>query len=220
MSYAPQDEDGFGRDDVVRLTGVSRETIGRVEAFLDILDEWRERYNVIGPNEGRHIWRRHILDSMQLVPLMGEDVRSLADLGTGGGFPGVILACALADRDVAVTLVEKSVRKAQFLEDAVRRLGLNAMVSNQRIEDAPEGPVDVVTARALAPVARLLPMLDLWLKPSGRALLLKGRSADEEIVHARETRAFDVERRSSLSGPDGQVLILSNLSKRAEQSCG
>lgn len=220
MSYAPQDEDGFGRDDVVRLTGVSRETIGRVEAFLEVLDEWRERYNVIGPNEGRHIWRRHILDSMQLVRLMGDDVRSLADLGTGGGFPGVILACALADRDVAVILVEKSVRKGQFLEDAVRRLGLNAMVSNQRIEDAPEGPVDVVTARALAPVARLLPMLDLWLKPSGRALLLKGRSADEEIVHARETWAFDVERRSSLSGPDGQVLILSNLSKRAEQSCG
>lgn len=213
MSYAPQDEDGFGRDDVLRLTGVSRGTIGRVEAFLEVLDEWRQRYNVIGPNEGRHIWRRHILDSLQLVPLMGEDVRSLADLGTGGGFPGVILACALAERDVAVTLVEKSVRKAQFLEAAVRELGLGAMVSNQRIEEAGPGPCDVVTVRALAPLARLLPMFDLWLKPDGRALLLKGQGADKEIVHARETRTFDVETRPSLSGPDGQVLIISNLSR-------
>lgn len=215
MTYAPQDDDGFGREDLIRETGVSRETVERVEAFLTILDEWRQRYNVIGPNEGRHIWRRHILDSLQLVPLIPDGAVTLADLGTGGGFPGVILGCALAERPVAVTLVEKSVRKAQFLEDAVRRLNLNAMVSNQRIEDAPAGPVDVVTARALAPVVRLLPMLDHWLRPDGRALLLKGRSADGEVIHARETRAFDVESRRSLSGPDGRVLILSNLSKRA-----
>lgn len=213
MTYASTDEDGFGVEDVIRLTGVSRETIGRIEAFLAVLDDWRQRYNIIGPNEGRHIWRRHILDSLQLLPLIGEEATSLADLGTGGGFPGVILACALADRSTEITLVEKSVRKAQFLEAAIRELGLGAMVSNQRIEETGQGPCDVVTVRALAPLARLLPMFDLWLKPDGRALLLKGQGADKEIVHARETRTFDVETRPSLSGPDGQVLIISNLSR-------
>lgn len=213
MTYASTDEDGFGVEDVIRLTGVSRETIGRIEAFLAVLDDWRQRYNIIGPNEGRHIWRRHILDSLQLLPLIGEEATSLADLGTGGGFPGVILACATVDRPLQITLVEKSVRKAQFLEAAVRELGLGAMVSNQRIEEAGPGPCDVVTVRALAPLARLLPMFDLWLKPGGRALLLKGQGADKEIVHARETRTFDVETRPSLSGPDGQVLIISNLSR-------
>lgn len=213
MSYGSSDADGFGLEDVIRLTGVSRETIERVEAFLAVLDEWRQRYNIIGPNEGRHIWRRHILDSLQLAPLVGEGVASLADLGSGGGFPGVVLACALADRPIEVTLVEKSVRKAQFLEAAIRAVGLQAMVSNQRIEDAGAGPCDVVTVRALAPIPRLLPMLDVWMKPDGRALLLKGRGADKEIVHARETRTFNVEARPSLSDPDGQVLILSNLSR-------
>ena len=213
MTYASTDEDGFGVEDVIRLTGVSRETIGRVEAFLAALDEWRQRYNIIGPNEGRHIWRRHILDSLQLVPMIGEEVGSLVDLGTGGGFPGVVLACALADRPVEIILTEKSVRKAQFLDAAIRAVGLKAMVSNQRIEDAGAGPCDVVTVRALAPIPRLLPMLDVWMKPDGRALLLKGQGADKEIVHARETRTFDVEARPSLSNPDGQVLILSNLSR-------
>lgn len=213
MTYASTDEDGFGVEDVISLTGVSRETIARIEAFLGVLDEWRQRYNIIGPNEGRHIWRRHILDSLQLVPLIGDQVGSLVDLGAGGGFPGVVLACALNDRAIEINLVEKSVRKAQFLEAAVRAVGLKALVSNQRIEDAGAGPFDVVTVRALAPIPRLLPMLDVWMKPDGRALLLKGQGADKEILHARETRTFDVEARPSLSNPEGQVLILSNLSR-------
>lgn len=212
MTFPTQDQDGFGPEDVIRLTGVSRETLSRVDAYLAILDEWRSRINLIGPSEGRHIWRRHVLDSLQLAPLIPNNILAMADLGTGAGFPGVLLACDLAGRSGAmVYLIEKSVRKSEFLEAAVARLGLTAVVLNQRIEDPAPRKVDVVTARALAPLPKLLALSKGWLGQEGRALFPKGRDAEAELAQARFDWSFEVESRPSLSSPDGQVLTVSSL---------
>ncbi len=216
MPWPTHDEDGFGPDDVARQTGVSRETMERIAVYLTVLDDWRERINLIGPGEGRHLWRRHVLDSVQLLEqIFSTDLR-IADLGSGAGFPGLVLACALAGREGAsVTLIEKSVRKSQFLEAAIAAVGLPGRVLNQRLEDpAPTERFDVVTARALAPLPKLLSYAHGWLKPSGKALLMKGRDAVTELTMARDSWTFETSIRPSLSSPEGQILTVSDLRPR------
>jgi 16S rRNA (guanine527-N7)-methyltransferase len=216
VSFPDRDEDGFGPDDLLRLTGVSRETLSKIHSYLAVLDDWRERINLIGPGEGRHVWRRHALDSLQLLKKISADDLRVADLGSGAGFPGLVLACALAERPSAsVALVEKSVRKCQFLEAAVKTVGLPGRVLNQRLEDpAPEERFDVVTARALAPLPKLMGYAHAWLKPSGKALLMKGRDAVTELTLARESWTFEVSTGTSLSSPEGQILTVSALGPR------
>ena len=219
MSWPERDEDGFGPEDVVRLTGVSHETLSRIRHYLALLDTWRERINLIGPGEGRHLWRRHVLDSVQLLEQIFPGDQMIADLGSGAGFPGVILACALADREgVSVTLVEKSPRKSEFLEAASREVGLPVTVLNVRIEEGKPkaaGPgYDLVTARALAPLPKLLGFAASWLKPSGKALLMKGRDTAAELAEARAIWDFEMTQRESLSSPEGRVLSVSSLRPR------
>ena len=161
MPWPAHDEDGFGPEDAAGLTGVSRETLGRVRSYLAVLDVWRERINLIGPGEGRHLWRRHVLDSLQLLDQIGPEDRNIVDLGSGAGFPGLLIAAAMVERPgAAVTLVEKSPRKTEFLEAAIAEVGLPARVLNTRIEDPPASLVrdrfDLLTARALAPLPKLL----------------------------------------------------------------
>ena len=207
--------DGFGPEDVVRLTGVSRETFQKISAYLELLDRWRERINLIGPGEGRHLWRRHVLDSLQLLQYISAEDKSVADLGSGAGFPGLILACALADKaGAAVTLVEKSPRKSEFLRAVGKEIGLPVAVLTIRLEDAPGVLFDVVTARALAPLPKLLGFADAWLKPSGKALLMKGRDTEAELAEAREAWTFDLSTLDSQSSPEGRVLRVSSLRSR------
>ena len=215
MSWPATDEDGFGPEDVVRLTGVSRETFQKISAYLELLDRWRERINLIGPAEGRHLWRRHVLDSLQLLQYISAEDKSVADLGSGAGFPGLILACAMADKaGAAVTLVEKSPRKSEFLRAVGKEVGLPVAVLTIRLEDAPGVLFDVVTARALAPLPKLLGFADAWLKPSGKALLMKGRDTEAELAEAREAWTFDLSTLDSQSSPEGRVLRVSSLRSR------
>ncbi len=216
MTWPATDEDGFGPEDVVRATDVSRETLSQIHAYLAVLDHWRERINLIGPGEARHLWRRHVLDSLQLLKNISASDTLIADLGSGAGFPGLIIACAITDRPGAsVTLIEKSVRKSQFLEATIREVGLPARVLNQRLEVEGEGETfDVVTARALAPLPKLLGYAHGWLKPFGKALLMKGKDAAAEVAEARETWTFELSASPSLSSPEGQVLLVSSLRPR------
>lgn len=220
MTFPAQDEDGFTLAEAGERAGVSRETLQRISTYIATLDDWRTRINLIGPNEGRHLWRRHVFDSLQLVPEIGLGEKAIVDLGSGAGFPGIILACAMFERPgVTVTLVEKSVRKAEFLAAAIKATGSRAVVLNQRIEDAPpEGPVggpggrfDLMTARALKPLPVLLDIAEGWLKPDGRVLLLKGREVSSELTLAQQSWRYDPTSRASWSHPDGTVLALSNL---------
>jgi 16S rRNA (guanine527-N7)-methyltransferase len=215
MSWPAHDEDGFGPEDAIRLTGVSRETLERVRSYLAVLDQWRERINLIGPGEGRHLWRRHVLDSLQLIEQISSDDLNVADLGSGAGFPGLVIACAMAERPGAsVTLVEKSPRKSEFLEAAIAAQGLPARVLNLRIEDPPRQKFDLVTARALAPLPKLLGYAYGWLKPSGKALLMKGRDVAAEVAEARTAWTFEMSDRASLSSPEGRVLGISSIAPR------
>ena len=215
MTWPAHDEDGFGAEDVVRLTGVSRETMARVRSYLGVLDVWRGRINLIGPGEGRHLWRRHVLDSLQLVGQISGDTEKIVDLGSGAGFPGLLIACAVAERPGAqVTLVEKSVRKSQFLQAAIDEVGLPARVANARIEEAPQDRYDLLTARALAPLPKLLGYAHAWLKPSGKAVLMKGKDTAAELAEARTDWTFEMSDRASLSSPEGRVLEVSSISPR------
>ena len=214
MSFPERDEDGFGPDQFAEASDVSRETLDRIRHYLFVLDDWRTRMNLIGPSEGRHLWRRHVFDSLQVLDLIGTGPAALVDLGSGAGFPGLVLACALAERgDISITLVEKSPKKAHFLEAAAKAvLGAKGpMVRVQRIEDAPLDRFDLVTARALAPLPKLLGFVETWAKPDGRALLWKGREATSELTLSRESWTFELSRRASRSDPEGQILAISNL---------
>lgn len=215
MSLPYTDEDGFGPDDVARLTHVSRETLDRISSFLALLWVWRERINLIGPGEGKHLWRRHVLDSLQLASLIDPTDGDVADLGSGAGFPGLVLASVLAERPgSSIALVEKSPRKSEFLRAIIEAIGLPARVLTQRLEDPAPRKFDVVTARALAPLPRLLGYAHGWLKPSGKALLVKGRGAVEELTLARNSWTFESSFRPSLSSPEGQILTVTALGPR------
>ncbi len=215
MTWPAHDEDGFGPEDAARLTGVSRETLARVHSYLSVLDAWRERINLIGPGEGRHLWRRHVLDSLQLIDQIPASTEKIVDVGSGAGFPGLVIACAMAERaGVSVTLVEKSVRKCEFLEAAIAEVGLPARVRNLRIEEAPQEKFDLLTARALAPLPKLLGYAYDWLKPSGKAVLMKGKDAAAELAEARKAWTFDVSDRASLSSAEGRILTISSIKPR------
>jgi 16S rRNA (guanine527-N7)-methyltransferase len=219
MPWPTHDEDGFGPEDAAGLTGVSRETLARVRSYLAVLDAWRERINLIGPGEGHHLWRRHVLDSLQLLDQIDAGDLKIADLGSGAGFPGLVIAAAMVERPGAsVTLVEKSPRKTQFLEAAIAEVGLPARVLNTRIEDPPaslnKDRFDLLTARALAPLPKLLSYGYAWLKPSGKALLMKGKDTAQELAEARLSWTFEVEERASLSSPEGRVLKISSIEPR------
>ena len=193
---------------------VSRETIDRLRALEALTAKWTERINLISRATRGDIWTRHIIDSAQIFPLAPAAARHWVDLGSGGGFPGLVLACLLADRDGGrITLVESDQRKCAFLRTAVRDLTLPATVLSQRIEEAPPTGADVLTARALAPLTDLLPFAERHLAPEGTALFPKGRTADREIDVARTGWTFDCTAIPSITDPSATVLCLERIAR-------
>lgn len=165
--------------------GVSRETKSRLERYVRLLDQWRQRMNLIGPKEIAHIWDRHVLDSAQLFCIIGQDAQTL-DIGSGAGFPGLVLACAAAEGDGHVTMVESVSKKCAFLSAVISDLQLPASVSNKRIEALDVEAVDFVTARALAPLPRLLDYAGPWIGKGATGLFFKGEHWREELTQAQE----------------------------------
>ena len=207
------DVDGFGPDDVCRLLNVSSDVTDRIAAYLDLLFLWNRRINLIGPSEHRHIWRRHVLDCLQLAnDIRPGDVR-IADFGSGAGLPGLVLALA-ASESRKVFLVEKSPRKSEFLAAAIKDLNLNAEVVTSRLEAISLPAVDVITARALAPLSKLLGYAETLVHRDSLCLFLKGRDVENELTDARESWTFSLSARPSLSSPEGQVLAISSLARR------
>lgn len=166
--------------DHTSLPDVSRETLERLNCFADLLTRWTARINLISSGDVPHLWDRHIRDCLQLVPLVQRGTR-ITDLGSGGGFPGIILAIAA---DAEVTLVESDRRKAAFLREASRATGCRTHIVDQRIENIDIPPAPVVTARALASLSQLLSWTEKFLTPDGYALFLKGQHAPDELTDA------------------------------------
>lgn len=185
---------------------VSRETMERLSCFADLLTRWTSRINLISSKDVPHLWERHIRDSLQLVPLI-EHGAKITDLGSGGGFPGLILAIAA---DAEVTLVESDRRKAAFLREASRVTGCLTHVVNERIEAADIPPAPVVTARALANLSQLLAWTEKKLLPEGYALFLKGQQAADELTEARREWHMSVSQIPSRTA-GGAILKISDI---------
>ncbi|HEX9647034.1 MAG TPA: 16S rRNA (guanine(527)-N(7))-methyltransferase RsmG [Alphaproteobacteria bacterium] len=205
---APLDAEGFAR-----LTGVSRETLANLETYAGLLARWQRRINLVGRSTLADLWRRHMLDSAQLAPLVPAQARTMCDIGAGAGFPGLVLAIVLAERLAEVSLIEADARKGAFLGEVIRATGAPARVVTARAEQCPIAPVEVVVARACAPLDRLLGYAAPLLLPGGIALLLKGREVDRELTEARNHWTMTVVRHPSRTHPGGTILEVRTLAR-------
>ena len=196
------------------LTPVSRETAARLDRFVAVLLAWQQRVNLIASSTEPKLWTRHVADSLQLVPLAPQ-ARIWADLGSGGGFPGVVIACALAEVPGAtVHLVESSTKKAAFLRAATQATGAPIVVHPRRIEDfvehAPD-PLDVVTARAVAPLRRLLGAAYPLLKKGACGLFPKGQDVGDELTEAAKCWKIRASLALSVTDPNARIVVVHGL---------
>ena len=181
-------------------------------AYLDLLTAWNENMNLVGPSALAEFWPRHAWDSAQLLRLAPEAL-TWADLGAGAGFPGLVLAILLKDTPGAkIHLVESMAKRCRFLSEVVQKLALPAQIHNARAEDLGIR-VDIVTARACAPLWRLLGYAEPYLKRGATGLFLKGQDVVAELTEATKYWKFEAELLASSSHPDGRVLQVKGLSR-------
>lgn len=200
----------LGAGGFLKLLPVSRETFDRLAAYVDLLTLWNRRINLVGRDSVGDVWRRHILDSAQLHGQIPPGTRTLVDLGSGAGLPGLILAIMGVP---GVHLIESDGRKAVFLREAARVTGTPVDIHAQRLDRVPPFIADVVTARALAPLSDLLAFSQPFLGRDSLCLFLKGRSVDEELTDANKSWNMRVHRSPSLSDAAGCVLRLENIAR-------
>ena len=189
---------------------VSRETSARLDLFVGLLAQWSKVINLVALPAPEVIWRRHINDSLQLLPLLPSTVAVAIDLGSGAGFPGLVLAVGTGCH---FHLVEADRRKAAFLREAARLTAASVTVHDCRIERAKIPAADLITARALAPLPRLLELAVPHLAPSGTCLFLKGRRVSEELTAARRQWHMRAESVRSLTDPASSILKISEIAR-------
>ena len=194
---------------------VSRETFSALEQFAELVRRWNPAINLVSKSTIPDLWNRHIVDSAQLFSHAPPDSKLWLDIGSGGGFPGIVIAVLAKELQpqLKVALVESDLRKATFLREACRTLGFNAQVHSARIESLPPAQADVLSARALAPLPALLAYADLHLNTAGIALFPKGAQYDSELSEARRAYLFDVKLFSSLLEPTAAVLEIRNIGR-------
>ena len=199
------------------LTPVSRETEARLDRYVDLLREWQAKTNLVAPSTLPNLWTRHIADSLQLMAI-APAAKVWADLGSGGGFPGVVLACALAETpDAMIHLVERNAKKAAFLREALRVTNSPGKVHLADIGDSVDritGPVDCVTARALAPLHQLIGFAAPLVRHGAKALLLKGQDVEAELTEATKYWNITPHLHSSRTGGHGWIVELDQIERR------
>jgi 16S rRNA (guanine527-N7)-methyltransferase len=187
------------------LMNLSDAVMDRLTVYAEMLEKWQKSINLVGPDTIPSLWVRHFLDSAQLFPLFPQNIHRVVDMGSGAGFPGLVLAILGAPD---VNLIESDSRKCAFLRETARMTGTELKIHNCRIEKAPPLAADLVTARALAPLDKLLEWAEPHLLPGGHCLFLKGRGVDDELTQAAEGWNIQAERVQSLSDPSGSILHL------------
>ena len=193
---------------------VSRETSVRLAGFAALLEKWNPRINLVSRNSMADLWTRHIVDSVQVfrcVTPRGHWV----DLGSGGGFPGLIVAILAVDAapDLRVTLIESDQRKAAFLRAAARETGASCKVISERIEAVEPQQADILSARALADLDKLLAFSERHLKPTGVALFPKGVTWKKEVEAVRQNWKFRAEEITSITDPEAVILKIEGVSR-------
>ena len=199
-------ETGFAK-----IANVPRETLARLQAYVALLTVWNRRINLVGANTLGDVWRRHILDSAQLFPLLPEKTRILADLGSGAGLPGLVLAILGVTE---VHLIESDQRKAAFLREAKRvTAAANVTIHASRAEKIVPFKADIVVARAVAPLNQLLYIAESFLTSHSQCLFLKGKAAEGELTEARMNWRMNAETLPSRADPAGIILRLGAVSR-------
>ena len=183
----PNDSNLLTKEDFAKQLNISDDLFGRFSAYQDLLIKWQQRINLVSRSTLPDLWRRHFLDSAQLFPLIPKPANTLVDLGSGAGFPGLVLALLISEAGGPdVHLVEADSRKAAFLAEANRILEAGAIVHSRRIESITDLKGDVITARALSPLDRLLNQAERFMGPETTCLFLKGENAAHELTIARK----------------------------------
>ncbi len=196
---------------------VSRETMGRFLAFEALLRKWQAKINLVGPATLDAFWDRHVADSLQLLELAPHEAKTWIDLGSGAGFPGLIIA--FSDQfEGTVYLVESDKRKASFLQAALREVPARVVILNQRIEDVDAGeigPIDVVSARALAPMPKLLDLSSRFFYGQTIGLFPKGQNWESELIQASQKWMLRHEIYDSLTNSEARIIKLTQILPRA-----
>jgi 16S rRNA (guanine527-N7)-methyltransferase len=211
-----------GPEDFARAFNVSRETIDKLSTYEALLRQWQKTINLVAPSTLDAVWSRHFADSAQLLALAPPDAKRWLDLGSGAGLPGLVLAIMLAGRDGAkVTLIESDTRKAAFLGEVARRTGAPVDIRPERIEKVATQSklgVDVITARALAPLPRLLELAAPAFSDHTVGLFLKGREAETEVDAAKERWAFEGTLQPSLTDSSGRIVVIRALQAKSPEA--
>jgi 16S rRNA (guanine527-N7)-methyltransferase len=202
----------------LRIIPVSRETLARLDAFATMLTRWQRAVQLVANADLPKLWTRHITDSLQLVALAPQ-AKVWADLGSGGGFPGLVIALAFGDRGRGfVHLVESDQRKAAFLRAAIRLTNAPAKVHAVRVESVAKrlaAEVDVVTARALAPLPRLLDLAAPFFASGVPALFPKGQDVDNELTESTKSWNIQASIVPSRTHPEGRIVVVERASPRS-----
>ena len=205
----------YTKENIKKICNVSRETLQDLQTFHDILLKWQKAINLISSNTIQEVWHRHIADSIQLIPHIPKGTKSIVDLGSGGGLPAIVLAVALKNTDIKITMIESDNKKCVFLQECIRKLGLNAVVINDRIEKIKEKhslDFDLATARALASTDNLLEFCnELGVK---KCLFLKGKQYAKEVSDAKENWAIKEQIIPSITATDSRIINILNFTKK------
>jgi 16S rRNA (guanine527-N7)-methyltransferase len=192
---------------------VSRETLDKLSGFAELVRKWNPKINLVSKSSLEDLWKRHIVDSAQLFDLAEGEGRWI-DLGSGGGFPGIVAAVLNQEKKrFQITLIESDQRKCAFLRTAIRELELSATVKNERIEILETQEADVLSARALTDLKNLLGFCEMHLKSSGVALFPKGKSWKEEDEAARQMWSYECDAITSKTDPDAAILRIKEITR-------
>lgn len=195
----------------LKLTPVSRETESALDQFVELFLRWQRAVQLVANSTLARLWTRHIADSLQLLDL-APNAKVWADLGSGGGFPGLVVAIALKEKSGAkVHLIESDQRKAAFLREAVRTLDLPAMIHVKRIEEVPSETLpglEIVSARALAPMPELLELAHPFLKDGAKGLFMKGANVDNELTDATKSWSIKSTIVPSKTDREGRIVVV------------
>ncbi|MCE5974184.1 16S rRNA (guanine(527)-N(7))-methyltransferase RsmG [Sinirhodobacter sp. WL0062] len=194
---------------------VSRETFDRLNAYEALLKKWNPAINLVSAQTLAQVWERHFLDSAQVFALAAPHAGHWVDLGSGGGFPGLVIAAIAAELapDLTVTLVESDRRKSAFLATVSRDLGLNTQIIAKRIEEVDPLDADFLSARALASLDALLGFAERHLRPSGTAFFPKGAKWRDELAEARKSWSISLKTHPSMTDPEAAILEITGVQR-------
>ncbi len=209
------DSDHMTPDDFQNRTGVNDKNLDRLKIYAEVLRKWQRRINLVSNSTLDDLWCRHMLDSAQIVDHLKPNDKTILDLGSGAGFPGMVIAILTP---ASVHLVESNSRKCTFLREVARETDTKITIHDSRIESLKPFPVDIVTARALAPVGELIAYSAPFLAENGHCLFLKGQKKDQELTDSRKKWNMIVTETKSLSDSSGVLLNIEGISRRHDSA--